>query len=327
MTPETTHITERPSLSRRQWLVSSGLAVGSAAAVPCTSMVPSADAGESQRGAFRYCFNTATILGQKLSLVEEVEIVAKAGYDGIEPWTRKLLEFVEGGGDLKDVGKRIRDLGLTVESAIGFPSWVVNDEARRAKGFEDMKRDMDMLRQIGGTRVAAPPAGANREGGVELAAAAERYGKLLELGDEMGVLPQLEIWGSSKFLSRLGEALYVAAECGHPKACVLPDVFHMYKSGSGFFGLGLLSGHAVHVIHMNDYPADPPRDVIRDSDRVYPGDGIAPMTEILRTLSQNGFQGTFSLELFNRKYWEQDPLTVARTGLEKMKQVVAAALS
>ncbi len=31
-----------------------------------------------------------------------------------------------------------------------------------------------------------------------------------------------------------------------------------------------------------------------------------------------------SLELFNRKYWSEDPLQVARTGLEKMKAIVQA---
>jgi hypothetical protein len=31
-----------------------------------------------------------------------------------------------------------------------------------------------------------------------------------------------------------------------------------------------------------------------------------------------------SLELFNRQYWKQDPLAVARTGLEKMQEVIRA---
>jgi len=31
-----------------------------------------------------------------------------------------------------------------------------------------------------------------------------------------------------------------------------------------------------------------------------------------------------SLELFNRQYWKEDPLTVARTGLQKMKALVVA---
>jgi sugar phosphate isomerase/epimerase len=74
---------------------------------------------------------------------------------------------------------------------------------------------------------------------------------------------------------------------------------------------------------MNDYPADPPRATIGDKDRVYPGDGVAPLTTILKSLFAVGFAGTLSLELFNPEYWKQDPLLVARTGLEKMKAAVA----
>ena len=50
---------------------------------------------------------------------------------------------------------------------------------------------------------------------------------------------------------------------------------------------------------MNDYPAVPPRDTIGDRDRVMPGDGIAPLTQILRDLLANGSRAVLSLELFN----------------------------
>jgi 2-keto-myo-inositol isomerase len=73
---------------------------------------------------------------------------------------------------------------------------------------------------------------------------------------------------------------------------------------------------------MNDYPADPPRDAIADSDRVYPGDGIAPFPQIVAALDKAGFSGVVSLELFNETYWQQDALTVAKTGLEKTKQAL-----
>jgi sugar phosphate isomerase/epimerase len=62
--------------------------------------------------------------------------------------------------------------------------------------------------------------------------------------------------------------------------------------------------------------------VIGDADRVYPGDGVAPLTEILSTMRDVGFDGYLSLELFNESYWKQDPSEVARTGLKKMKDAV-----
>jgi sugar phosphate isomerase/epimerase len=48
---------------------------------------------------------------------------------------------------------------------------------------------------------------------------------------------------------------------------------------------------------------------------------------MLRELRRIGFQGVLSLELFNREYWKQDALAVARTGLDKMRAVVRASLT
>ncbi|MHC4166379.1 MAG: sugar phosphate isomerase/epimerase family protein [Planctomycetota bacterium] len=290
---------------------------------------------------FTYCLNTSTIRGQNLSLDKEIEIAARAGYTGIEPWVRKISDYAGQGGNLRDIRRQLSDSGVTVESAIDFSRWIVDDDAERQKGFEQVKRAMDLLAQVGGKRIAAPPAGATRKPGLDLIKAAERYRALLELGDEMGVVPQLETWGSSKNLHRLGQAMFVVIESGHPKACFLPDVYHTYKGGSDFNGYKQLSAHAVQVFHMNDYPADPPRETISDRDRVMPGDGIAPMTQILRDLIANGSRAVLSLELFNPVYWKQDALTVARTpvywkqdaltvartGLAKMKNAVDKALN
>jgi sugar phosphate isomerase/epimerase len=307
--------------TRRQWLAGATSAAGAALAAPA----PAAPAAKDK--PFRYMLNTATIRGQKLTLVQEVDIAAKAGYQAIEPWLGELNEYVRGGGSLKDLAKRVRDRGLRVESAIGFAEWVVDDEARRKKGLEQARRDMDLVRQLGGARVAAPPAGATNQADLHPLRAAERYRALLEVGAKLGVVPQVEVWGFSKSLSRLGEAALVAVESGHPQACVLADVYHLHKGGSGFVGLRLLSGAALQVFHMNDYPAAPPRATITDADRVYPGDGVAPLKGMLRDLHRLGFRGLLSLELFNRGYWKQDALTVARTGLEKMRAVVDQALA
>lgn len=276
---------------------------------------------------FRFCLNTSTIREPKLGIEKEIEIAGAAGYDAIEPWIPTLREFVSGGGNLADLGKRISDAGLTVESAIGFAQWIVDDEKRRKEALEEAKRDMDMLREIGGTRIAAPPVGAHQgdSAKIELQVVTERYRALLEVGDQTGVVPQLEIWGFSKNLSRLGEVMYVVGESGHPKACLLLDIYHLYRGGSDFTGLDLMSDNALQVFHVNDYPATPPRDKINDSDRVYPGDGIAPMSQILNAVGGNGRSIVLSLELFNRDYWKLDPLEVAKTGLSKMRAAVEKA--
>ncbi|MEM8954093.1 MAG: sugar phosphate isomerase/epimerase family protein [Verrucomicrobiota bacterium] len=317
-------MSEKSPLSRRDAIKTSALTVGALAWATTPAHTQSST---SASAPFRYCLNTSTIRGQELSLEEEIDVTAKAGYSGIEPWLRKIHEHKENGGSLSDIKKRLEDLGLTVESAIGFANWVVDDDEKRTAALEEAKRDMDALAQIGALRIAAPPAGANKSPGLNLDAAAERYRQLLELGDEIGVTPQVEIWGPSANLHKIGEAMYVAGQSGHPKACILTDVYHLYKGGNDFAALNLLSKHALQVMHMNDYPADPPRNTIKDSDRVYPGDGIAPIPSILQTMLNNGASPVLSLELFNKSYWEKPALETAKTGLEKMKAVVATALA
>src|SRR3954467_15168047 len=120
---------------------------------------------------FGYCFNTSTIRGQRLPLAQVVDITAKAGWDGIEPWLDEITHHLQGGGKLADLRKQIADAGLKVPSAIGFAEWVVDDPERRKKGMEQAKREMDMVAQVGGTRIAAPAAGA-RDVSIDLRAAA-----------------------------------------------------------------------------------------------------------------------------------------------------------
>lgn len=303
-------------------LAGTGLPAGPAA----LAAADSAAAGGQRPYGFTYALNTGTIRGQKLGLVGEIETAAKAGYAAIEPWLGTIHEYVQSGGSLRDVRARCQDLGLNVCSGIGFAAWVVDDENERRAGLEQLKRDMDVLAQIGGSHIAAPPAGANRPGShLDLDAAAARYAAILELGRGMGVIPQIEIWGSSANLSQGSQALYVAAASGQPDACVLLDAYHMYKGGTPPSVMKLLGRQAVHCFHMNDYPADPPRETITDADRIWPGDGMAPLSDLLRAMADNHCQVVLSLELFNREYWKLPAEQAARMGLEKMQAAVAKA--
>ncbi len=307
--------------SRREFLGTAMTALSFPALLAAAQSPPS-----KHGGPFRYCLNTSTIRGQNIGIVEEIELAAKAGYDGIEPWIKQLDEYVKAGGSLSDLRKRIADHGMTVESAIGFAAFLHENETERAKGLEEAKRCMDLVKQIGGARIAAPPVGVTDKTGLDPIALAVRYQKLCVLGAEMGVLPQLELWGFSKTLHRLGEVAFTGTEAAHPAACYLLDVYHIYKGGSDFGGLAMFRGERMFNFHINDYPGTPPRDTIADKDRVYPGDGVAPLGEILRTLRDVGYRGALSLELFNPDYWKQDAWQVVKTGLEKTRTAVAKAL-
>src|SRR5579864_1736864 len=94
------------NLTRRTWLATA--AVGGLT-IPFATASAEEDKDGKTTAPFRYGLNTATLMGQKLSIIEEVEIAGRAGYQAIEPWVRELDKYVKDGGSLKDLGKRIRD--------------------------------------------------------------------------------------------------------------------------------------------------------------------------------------------------------------------------
>ena len=311
------------SVNRRDALLLGGALTAGLVASP----EPTEAAEAATTPSFRYCFNTSTIRGQDVGIAKEIDITAEAGYDGIEPWLRTINAYVEAGGEIRDLSNQLKDRGVKVESAIGFAPWIVDDDSKRAAGFEQAKRDMATIAELGGTRIAAPPAGVPRGQQVDLDRAAERYHQLLDLGETMGVTPQVEMWGGNQSIGTLSQAIYIAIRSHHRNACFLGDVYHTYKGGSDFDSLRLLSPQALQVFHMNDYPAEPPRESIKDQDRVYPGDGIAPIDQVIKGFVAVGASPVLSLELFNRDYWKEDPLYVAKLGLEKMKGCVDSALA
>ena len=89
---------------------------------------------------FIYCLNTATIREHKLGLVGELEVASAAGFDAVEIWMDTLQQYIDKGGTLPDLKKRLNDLNLKVAGAIGFAPWIVDDETERTKAIEQLKK-------------------------------------------------------------------------------------------------------------------------------------------------------------------------------------------
>ncbi len=154
---------------------------------------------------------------------------------------------------------------------------------------------------------------------------AERYRDLLKIGrEEFGIIVAFEFVGFLKGINRIGLASAIALDADDPDACLICDTFHLYRGGSGFNGLRQLAPGFIADFHWNDVPAAPPREQLRDEHRIYPGDGILPLKQVLSELAVINYAGPLSLEMFNREHWKQDPAVVAKTGLAKLREQVAS---
>ena len=267
------------------------------------------------------CLDTATI--RPASLKEKVSIAAEVGYDGIEPWDSELEEFEKNGGNLKALGAEIKKLGLKVPSVIGLWNAIPGTMPEFELSLKETRRRMRMAHDIGAEHIQTIPNTLPENYNQKWVA--ERYRDIIEIGmKEFNIKPAL-VFVKYFTIKTLGQAVGIAMDANHPNALVIPDVYHMYISGGGFEGLKMLKGDAIAIFQFNDAPNTPAFKDLKDEHRVYPGDGILPLTSIFKDLKATGYKGFISLEMYNPNYYKEDLLQVAKTGLRKTLEVLKKA--
>ncbi len=78
----------------------------------------------------------------------------------------------------------------------------------------------------------------------------------------------------------------------------------------------------VFLVHVNDVRSLPMG--IKEQSRgfrFFPGEGEAPLREIIRCFVEGGYKNYYCVELFNESYWRADPMTTlekAKSSLESL---------
>jgi 2-keto-myo-inositol isomerase len=302
---------------------SAGVATASAASLANSSeTIKKEKRYQKGKSPWPICLDTATIRPAE-GIEKKVQIAYEAGYDAIEPWDWELDEYEKNGGDLKALGKKIKDMGMFVPSMIGLWGCLQPTQEKFEESLTATRNRMRMASAVGCTHVQAIPNEIGENFNHEFAV--ESYRKLLEIGEkEFNITPSL-VFVKMFPLKTMGQAAAIAMDANHPNAKIIPDVYHMYISKGGFEGLKLVKGDMLAIFQFNDAPANMALEKMEDKHRVFPGDGILPLPQILKDLKSTGYAGCISLELYNPEYWKRDLLQVAKTGLEKTLNVIEKA--
>jgi 2-keto-myo-inositol isomerase len=146
--------------------------------------------------------------------------------------------------------------------------------------------------------------------GKTMAAVAERMPSSVSLAVEFN-------W--SPLVKSLKSAFVVAEAANHPRVGILFDPAHYHCTASHLEELNEAVVHKVLHVHMNDM-RDKPGDLSEcNGDRVPPGQGILDLRSILARFRQFGYQGFYSIELFNAEIWKMPVGEASRICFESMK--------
>lgn len=106
-----------------------------------------------------------------------------------------------------------------------------------------------------------------------------------------------------------------------PTVGLVIDTCHFYAGGSTLESIEQIDAMKLAVFHINDV-VQMPKDKIEDAHRLFPGDGVIPLKEIIDAVRATGFDGVASVEIFRPEYWARDPMSVAKEAYLKTKRVL-----
>jgi len=258
-----------------------------------------------------------------------------AGYRAsLEGWSRAGIKYVEITNGLLDeflktdslaAARRVlTDQGLTpVSGACGVPGlWEPNPN--RAASLDNFRKRCEMFATLGLTRIYAPTTTTQKFTPDDYKAGAANMREVGEIARQFGMIAMAEAVRASTFISTLTTLLTMTREAAHPNMAPLLDFYHFWSGLSKLEDLDLIRPREIGHVHFQDVPAMP-RELLDNTTRYIPGDGIAPVTAILRKLSDKGYAGSLSVELFLPKFQQGDPFEVAREIRQKSEAVMRRA--
>jgi 2-keto-myo-inositol isomerase len=248
---------------------------------------------------------------------EVLAIARETGYAGIEARAERLLK------DASEVGATANMARPAEVLTLNGVALVVRPDGHMDRGLieTDLRSRLEICRQIGAPYLLAIPP---RAPGLATQLAIPGTRDALELardhGDKLGIRIAFEFLGFGDCPINTPD---IAAQTvdGIDGIDLVLDSCHWHASGSQ-----PLTNYPVArlaLVHINDAPSKPPRE-IEDADRLLPGDGVIRLADLFADLEARGYSGPVSLETFNPTYWNEDPASVARRGLAAVRNVVPA---
>lgn len=271
----------------------------------------------------------------KMTLAIHQNTSAGAGYRAsLEGWSRAGIKYVEitnnqldaflTADSLAAARHVLTDLGLTPVSCACGVGGLWEPNPNRAAALDNFKKRCEMFATLGLTRIYSPTTTAQKFTPDDYRAGADNMREVGEIAKQFGMIAMAEAVRASTFISTLPTLLKMTRAAAHPNIAPLLDIYHFWSGLNKLEDLDQIRAREIGHVHFQDVP-DMPRELLDNMTRLIPGDGIAPLTTILRKLADKGYAGPLSVELFLPRYQQGDPLEVAREIRQKSETVMRQA--
>lgn len=263
----------------------------------------------------RYSIATVCLSG---TLRQKIEAIAKAGFQGVEIFENDLITC---DASVKAIRRMIEDHGLAVVTYQPFRDFEGLPEPYRRKAFDRAERKFDLMAELGtDLLMACSSVHPHALGGIQRAA-----DDFHELGErakarQMRVAFEALAWG--RFVNDYRDSWEIVRRANHEQVGLCLDTFHIFSRGVEIQTILNIPGDKIFLVQV----ADAPRlsmDHLSWSRhyRCFPGQGELPLDQFVNNLHATGYNGAFSLEIFNDQFRSGSPENTARDAYRSLVYV------
>lgn len=255
-------------------------------------------------------------------LYGKIRAAARAGFDGIEIFREDLVGF---DGTPQDVAELARLEGIAIAALQSLRDVEGLAGEARARAFRRASRFMELAAALGAplllvsatTRPDADPDPFRAATDLaELADMAATHN--LRLGFEPLAVSAhtrtpVQGWRLVKAANRANLGLVIGA-------------IHHFAAGADRLALDQIDATRIFHVHLADATVrriEP--ETLREANRVLPGQGVLPVAGLVRELRGAGYQGSFSIEVFDAAGRGLPPVVMARDAMRSLVLVEAQA--
>ncbi|MGU3576639.1 bifunctional sugar phosphate isomerase/epimerase/4-hydroxyphenylpyruvate dioxygenase family protein [Brucellaceae bacterium C25G] len=244
-------------------------------------------------------------------LHQKLEAIAKAGFDGVEIFENDLLTS---DASPRQIGQMVRDMGLEITLFQPFRDFEGLPEPLRTRTFDRAERKFDLMQELGTDLVlVCSNISTAALGGIDRAAADFR-----ELGtraEKRGLRIGYEALAWGRHIHDHRDAWEIVRRADHPNIGIILDSFHTLARNIDVNSIRSIPKDKIFIVQVADAP-------LIEMDLLYwsrhyrnmPGEGDLPVLDFMRSVAATGYDGYFSLEIFNDQFRGGLPTTIAEDG-------------
>ena len=245
------------------------------------------------------------------TLPEALEAYAAAGFQNVEFHLPLVKRWLDQGHTVSEVRTLLDTHGLRSIGGFQLPLECFTPLAARQANHQEQIANASLINDLGGGTLVFGTDGPPEPSIEALHQVAATLRDFMPRIEQFDVRLALEFnWGP--LVKSLQSAVLICAEVDHPQVGVLFDPAHYYTTVTKLADLNAETIPWIIHVHLDDM-ADKPGDLSNcNADRVLPGAGVLDLPAMVATLEHHGYDGFYSIEMFNEALWQLPATEAAR---------------